>query len=231
MPNTHTSKAVDILKAKELIGGSAKGIALIKDCVLVENDTGKSFSYTLYNYNNGEKQYIGHRKTQVTPFTLEKLLPKLLEQKIIGTTIPKGDDLIRHIFLSVFPRYGYTVRDEQIDLSVKMFRAMRSRDIFMSDVAVGFGKTHAYLVAGIVYHIESPTGLHMPIIVSTSSKELQRAIMDDYLPDISRMLLEHGIIDRGIKAVLRKGKDNYICDERLTTYLSRLKKEKKLLNC
>ena len=44
MPNTHTSKAVDTLKAKELIGGSAKGIALIKDCVLMENDTGKTFS-------------------------------------------------------------------------------------------------------------------------------------------------------------------------------------------
>ena len=228
MPNSHTSKAVDILKAKELIGDSAKGIALIKDCVLVENDTGKTFSYTLYNYNSGEKRYIGHRKTQVTPFALETLLPKLLEHEIIGTTIPKGDDLIGYIFRSVFPRYGYIVRDEQIDLSVKMLRVMRSRDILMSDVAVGFGKTHAYLVAGIVYHIESPTGLRMPIVLSTSSKELQRAIMDDYLPDISRMLLEHGIIDREIEAVLRKGKDNYICDERLTTYLSRLRKEKKL---
>ena len=61
MPNTHTSKAMDTLKAKKLIGGSAKGVVLIKDCVLVESDTGKTFSYTLYNYNSGEKQYIGHR--------------------------------------------------------------------------------------------------------------------------------------------------------------------------
>jgi len=228
MPNLHTSKAVDILKAKGQIDSSAKGIALMKDCVLVESNTGKTFSYTLYNYNSGEKQYIGHRKTPVTPFILESLLPKLLEQEIIGTTIPKGEDLIRYIFHSVFPRYGYTVRDEQIDLSVKMLRAMSSREILMSDVAVGFGKTHAYLVAGIVYHIESPTGLHMPVIVSTSSKELQRAIMDDYLPDISRMLLEHGLIDREIKAVLRKGKNNYVCDQRLITYLDRLKKDRKL---
>ncbi len=60
-------------------------------------------------------------------------------------------------------------------------------------------------MAGIVYKIEAPIGLNMPVIVSTSSKELQRAIMDDYLPDISRMLLEHGLIDGEIKAVLRKG--------------------------
>jgi len=227
MPNTHTEKAMQILKAKELIDGSAKGVLLIKDCVLLESNTGRTFSYTLYNYNSGEKRYIGHRKTPVTPFVLETLLPKLLEQGIAGTTIPTGEDLIQYIFRTVFPRYGYAVRDEQTDLTVKMFRAMKNREILMSDVAVGFGKTHAYLVAGIVYHIESPTGLHMPIVVSTSSKELQRAIMDDYLPDISKMLLEHGIIDREIKAVLRKGKENYICDERLTTYLSRLKKETK----
>jgi ATP-dependent DNA helicase DinG len=227
MLNTHTQKAMEILKARTSINGSAKGVALVKDCVLLENDTGKTYTYTLYNFNSGEKQYIGHRKTPVTPFILEALLPKLLRQKIVGTTIPEGEDLIRYIFHSVFPRYGYVIRDEQIDLAVKMYRGMRNREILMSDVAVGFGKTHAYLVAGIVYHIELQTGLHMPIIVSTSSKELQRTIMDDYLPEISNMLLEHGIIDRKIKAVLRKGKDNYICDERLTTYLCRLRKEKK----
>lgn len=228
MPNMHTNMAMRLLNAHGLIDGNAKGVMLIKDCVLVENNTGQTFTYTLYNYNSGEKQYIGHRKTPITAFVTEPLLPKLLEQRIVGTTIPSGEDLIRYIFRTVFTRYGYAVRDEQIDLSVKMLHAMRQRDILLSDVAVGFGKTHAYLVAGIVYHIESPTGLNMPIIVSTSSKELQRAIMDEYLPDISRMLLEHGLIDKEIKAVLRKGKDNYICEERLSTYLFRLKKEKKL---
>lgn len=228
MPNTHTSKAVDLLKARGVIDDSAKGALLIKDCVLIEAYTGKTFSYTLYNYNSGEKRYVGHRKTRVTPFVLEALLSKLLKQEIVGTTIPKGEDLIRYIFESVFPRYGYVVREEQTDLSVRMLRAMRQHDILLSDVAVGFGKTHAYLVAGIVYQIEAPIGLNMPVIVSTSSKELQRAIIDDYLPDMSRILLEHGLIDREIKAVLRKGKENYVCDQRLTTYLSRLKKEKKL---
>jgi ATP-dependent DNA helicase DinG len=225
MLNTHTAKAVQILKDNRMIGSNAKGVMLIKDCVLMEEYTGKTFTYTLYNYNSGEKQYIGHRKTTATPFVLETLLPKLTEQTIVGTTIPSGEDLIRVIFRSVFPRYGYTARNEQIDLAVKMYRAIKNREILMSDVAVGFGKTHAYLVAGIVYHLESP---QMPIIISTSSKELQRAIMDDYLPGIFKMLLEHGIIDSEIKAVLRKGKYNYICDERLTTYLDRLKKETKL---
>jgi len=227
MLNTHTEKAVQILKARRLIDGNAKGVLLIKDCVLVESYTGKTFAYTLYNYNSGEKRYIGHRNTPANSFVLDVISSKLSKQAIFGTTIPKGENLIRYIFRSVFPCYGYAERTEQIDLSAKMYRAMKNSEILMSDVAVGFGKTHAYLVAGIVYHLESLTGLHMPIVVSTSSKELQRAIMDDYLPDISKMLLEHGIIDREIKAVLRKGKENYICDERLTTYLSRLKKETK----
>ena len=148
------------------------------------------------------------------------------KKKITGATIPKGEDLIRYIFKNVFSSYGYFVRTQQIDLSQKMFRALKEHRILMSDVAIGFGKTHAYLVAGIVYHFETQFN-NKPIIISTSGKELQRAIIEEYLPDISKMLLQHGIIDEVIPAVLRKGKYNYICYNRLTTYLSRLKVDKK----
>ena len=229
MLNTNTAKAVQILRTMQLIDDDAKGVLILKDCVLIENYTGKTFAYTFYNYNTGEKKYIGHCKQPADEAALNKVLPKLMEQVILGTTIPEGADLIRYIFENVFSSYGYAVRVQQIDLSVKMYRAMREREILLSDVAVGFGKTHAYLVAGIVYHLETQTK-RKPIIVSTSSKELQRAIMEEYLPEISKMLLEHGIIDRNISAILRKGKHNYICHKRLATYLNRLKTDKKNQN-
>ena len=62
MLNTHTTRDVQILKDKCLISNGMKGLLLIKDCVLVEVYTGKTFHYTLYNYNNGNKKYIGHGK-------------------------------------------------------------------------------------------------------------------------------------------------------------------------
>ena len=225
--NTNTVKAVQILKDKGLVDDDMRGILLIQDCVLMEKYTGKTFAYTLYNYNTGEKIYIGHCKKQAGKAALNHILPKLLEQRILGITIPKGEDLIRYIFENVFASYGYTVRAQQIDLALKMFRAMKKREILMADVAVGFGKTHAYLVAGIVYHLETKY-IHKPIVISTSSKELQRAIIEEYLPDISKMLLEYGIIDEAVSAVLRKGKYNYICHNRLTTYLDRLSADKKI---
>jgi len=39
------------------------------------------------------------------------------------------------------------------------------------------------------------------------------------LPGISNMLLAFGIINRPITSVIRKGKDNYLCDQRLENYI------------
>ena len=54
-----------------------------------------------------------------------------------------------------------------------------------------------------------------PIIVSTSGIDLQEAIVKRYLPFISSMLEADGIISEPLRTVLRKGKANYICEERL----------------
>ncbi len=54
-----------------------------------------------------------------------------------------------------------------------------------------------------------------PILISTSSIALQNAVRDEYLPFLSSLLLEDGRIDRPLRAVIRKGKAHYVCDERL----------------
>jgi ATP-dependent DNA helicase DinG len=101
--------------------------------------------------------------------------------------------------------------------------------ISLSDVPVGLGKTHAYLVAAIVhkYYTEEYNLSTKPIIITTSSIELQRAIVKDYLPEISEMLLLFGIIKSPITSVIRKGKDNYLCDLRLRNYIQNVDPTKK----
>ena len=60
----------------------------------------------------------------------------------------------------------------------------------------------------------------MPIVVSTSSIALQKAIITEYIPELSRILLETGVIKTPLTAVLRKGKENYLCERNLRAYLT-----------
>ena len=102
------------------------------------------------------------------------------------------------IFRVLFPEHGMAVREEQIMLCHKMLDNLLGRNIALCDAGVGIGKTYAYLV-----------------VISTSSIALQKAILTEYIPFLSRILQENGTIQAPIKAVIRKGKEHFVCDERL----------------
>jgi len=60
----------------------------------------------------------------------------------------------------------------------------------------------------------------MPIVISTSNIALQQAIIGDYIPFLSSILMEHHVIQKPLRAVIRKGKGNYVCDKRLAEHLA-----------
>ena len=108
-----------------------------------------------------------------------------------------GSEMIEYIFRDVFTKCGYTVREGQIELSKHMYETILESKISISDVAVGLGKTHAYIVACIVNRIFAKKSIFskkQAIIITTSSIALQKAIIDDYLPEISKMLVEDGLL-------------------------------------
>ena len=80
---------------------------------------------------------------------------------------------------------------------------------------MGTGKTLAYLVGCILWQMNRPERMKLPIVISTSSVALQDAILTEYLPDLSAVLLDEGIITAPITAVVRKGKERFVCDARL----------------
>ena len=55
------------------------------------------------------------------------------------------------------------------------------------------------------------------MVVSThyTKRSLTYAILNEYLPDLSAVLLAEGIITKPITAVVRKGKERFVCDARL----------------
>ena len=132
--------------------------------------------------------------------------------------------LIDYTFRNIFPDEGMTVREGQRALSFEMMDALLKGETTLCDAGVGIGKTYAYLVALAIWLDQQPEGVTIPAVISTSSIALQKAILKEYLPFINRVLLAENMIHRPITAVLRKGKEHYVCDRRLAMRLAQIKK-------
>ena len=138
-------------------------------------------------------------------------------------------DQIDTIFQTLLPLRGMEQRTGQIKLSHDMLDAMLDNRIALCDAGTGIGKTYAYLVAGILFLLwQSANGMgFLPIIISTSSIALQNAVQNEYLPLLSDVLMEAGIVDKPVQAVIRKGKQHYVCDDRLERRLKQVAFSKK----
>ena len=113
------------------------------------------------------------------------------------------------------PEHGLAVRETQIALCHAMLDSLFEGRITLCDAGVGIGKTHAYLVACLLWQIYRPAQLPRTVVISTSSVALQSAILKEYLPLLSRVLVQAGILDAPVHAIVRKGKERFVCEQRL----------------
>ena len=123
--------------------------------------------------------------------------------------------IAEQIFREILPRHGMAVREEQIALCHEVLDTLYNKENSLCEAGVGTGKTLAYLVGCILWQMHRPERMKLPIVISTSSVALQDAILTEYLPDLSAILLDEGIITAPITAVVRKGKERFVCDARL----------------
>ena len=136
---------------------------------------------------------------------------------------------IDRVFKILLPTRNMPERPAQVALSHRMLDAMLEGGIALCDAGTGIGKTYAYLVAGTAYsRFRAASGLApRPILISTSSIALQNAVRDEYLPLLSDLLTEDDMITEPLRAVIRKGKSHYVCDERLERRLEQVDLAKK----
>lgn len=140
---------------------------------------------------------------------------------------------VEKIFRVLFPEQGLAVREDQIRLCHEMLDTLLGEQIALCDAGVGIGKTYAYLVACVLLRKYSMlTGRknpleQRPVVVSTSSIALQKAILTEYIPFLSRVLLEQGIIQSPLRAVVRKGKEHFVCDNRLEQRIEAIRHKQK----
>lgn len=143
-----------------------------------------------------------------------------------------------YIFEKLMPEHGYSLRTEQLELAKDILEALRCRVVSLSEAGVGIGKTHAYLIAAAIikrsrvndFWLRSAyPGMayiaEMPILAATSSIALQKAIVKDYIPEISKILKLHGIITKPLSCVIRKGKEHYVCEKRLRLLYEQTKRD------
>ncbi|MGV8147307.1 MAG: ATP-dependent DNA helicase [Alkaliphilus sp.] len=242
--NRSVEYAMKKLFKLKLIAGDAKGILIKRDCILIENYTGKTYTYHVFNYVSNASKYLRYKQEAINTAHYKLMIDKMKALEFYNINIPKeGKELIGYIFKNIFVNYGYSVREEQVELSKHMYEVMVDGQISLSDIPVGLGKTHAYLVAAIVSTQNcgeksvsrnnyrglrgSKNSIARPILISTSSIRLQQAVKTEYIPKISKMLLENGIIEVPLKAIVRKGKENYLCYMRLKNYVNTLNPGKK----
>lgn len=213
----------------------------VDNCALVEGFTGKNYSYRAVNIYTLESKYLFYRAQPLTADRYNRVVGKILqlpvnylpERSLLRTKSERAGILLTDIFNVILPRYGYVQRENQLALSLEMLRGLQEGRLALCEAEVGTGKTHAYIIAVTVHTLFAEK--KMPTVISTSTIALQKALAEEYIPQISGILVKHRIIDQPLLFVLRKGKSHYVCDARLRTYLSSVRnlhrpEDKKLLD-
>ncbi len=210
--------------------------------VLVERFTGKHYVYKLANIITKSVKHIYSSANQLQCSKYEEAADKIYKiyqiENLASLKYHSLNKLLNtqyHIFTQILTKRGYCIRENQIELAEHMLRSLYNRQILLAEAGVGTGKTFAYIIASMLskenkknefsirgeYRLSNNFSIDtaMPIIISTSSIALQKAIIKEYIPQMSNALMACNAIQQPLTCVTRKGKEHYICDIRLKQYV------------
>ena len=202
-------------------------VVISGNCVLLELYTGKTFIYRMVDLNTMKAKHLFSKMKPIRKQDYGRVIARMhslveMEQDYEQEeNKERASKLLVRIFTEILPQHQMFFRENQLSLALFMLRAMQENKVALCEAEVGTGKTHAYIFAAVVYKLFETNRL--PAILSTSTIALQKAIVEEYLPQISVILSEHQIIDQPLTFVVRKGKSHYACDSRLKTYLSSIR--------
>lgn len=96
-------------------------------------------------------------------------------------------------------------RASQLDLVKAITKALNQGSVLAAEAGTGVGKSFAYLVPALAWAARNKER----VVVSTATINLQRQLMDKDIPLVA------SIFKKNMKAVLVKGRGNYLCLARL----------------
>jgi ATP-dependent DNA helicase DinG len=206
---------------------------------------GRGFTYTAVNDDSGKAETITRRRNPLptSDSELVKFALKVRDSRVgglgryevaEGVKLSKWKTIVRFLFREVLPKYGYKIREEQIALAEELLDAIAERRTLLAEAPTGLGKTLVYIIIGALVRrsqinktwnsgyfpgMSCVEWLRMGVLVSTSSIALQKAVYTETIPAVSDILVDFGIIREPLMAVLRKGKEHYVCEYNLREYL------------
>ncbi|MGL5434599.1 MAG: ATP-dependent DNA helicase [Lachnospiraceae bacterium] len=200
-------------------------VLVVDNYALLEYFTGKMFSYRMVELDSLTAKHLFSRIKPVSAGDYQRVLAKMngymkpvsVQSGWKDSNHERAMKFLVHIFMDVLPQHGMVFRESQLSLALLMLQTVQENKVALCEAEVGTGKTHAYILAMVVHKLFS--GSRYPVILSTSTLALQKAVVEEYLPQISEILLHHRITDRELTFVVRKGKSHYVCYSRLKTYL------------
>ncbi|PNZ80923.1 exonuclease domain-containing protein [Staphylococcus microti] len=110
------------------------------------------------------------------------------------------NDSLATLYQQVIDHSGYQYREDQRYLAEVIFNQLMQNDTALIEAETGSGKSLAYLIAALMYYIE--TGEH--VMISTNTKLLQYQLIEQDIPLINRAL------NIQINACVIKSKRDYI---------------------
>jgi len=100
---------------------------------------------------------------------------------------------------------GYEPRQSQLDLVRAVAEALNGGYVLAAEAGTGVGKSFAYLIPAFAWAARNKER----VVVSTATINLQRQLMNKDIPLVA------SIFKKKLKAVLVKGRGNYLCRTRL----------------
>ena len=98
----------------------------------------------------------------------------------------------------------YEERPGQIDLAEHIALSFNDSELLLAEAGTGVGKSLAYLIPALIWSAKA----NERVVISTNTKNLQEQLFSRDIP-----LLKH-VLDFPFRAVLLKGRGNYLCRSR-----------------
>lgn len=98
---------------------------------------------------------------------------------------------------------GYEDREEQQNMSMDIVQAIEDNQNIIIEAGVGIGKSYAYLIPLMLYHIKT----NKPFIISTSTIALQEQLKRD-------IIALNTILNWSVPSIIAKGRTHYICKKK-----------------
>ena len=105
---------------------------------------------------------------------------------------------------------SYEPRQAQLDLLSLIIRGFNEDALVMAEAGTGVGKSFAYLLPAMHFALNNK-----PVVISTATITLQQQLYEKDIP-----LVASSMGNAKIKAVIMKGRGNYLCIRRLTDTLN-----------